>query len=52
MGGSEVGVSGGVDPVNPEADTGDVCGWLIPLRNGLSNHAGANFEMVELRDSL
>lgn len=42
----------GVDLVTPEADIGDVCGWLIPARNGLSSQVGAYLEMVEAREAL
>lgn len=43
---------GGVALVTPEANIGDVCGWLIPARNGLSSHVGAYLEMVEAREVL
>jgi hypothetical protein len=43
------GADGPVGLVELEADMAEVCGWLIPTRNGLNSHDGANFDLV-LRD--
>lgn len=34
--------------VTAEAETVDVCGWLIPLLKGLNNHEGANLDLLLL----
>jgi hypothetical protein len=47
--GVSVGVVAKVGLVIAEAETFEVCGWLIPLLNGLNNHAGANLDPI-LRD--
>lgn len=47
-------IVGVVGLVIAEAETFEVCGWLMPLLNGLNNHAGANLEPVlrEFPDAL
>lgn len=47
--GVSVGVATKVGVVTAEAETFEVCGWLIPPLNGLNNHDGANLDPV-LRD--
>ena len=38
--------------MKPFAKTGEVCGWLIPLRNWFNSHVGANLDMPEPRTAL
>jgi hypothetical protein len=47
--GVSIGVAAKVGLVTAEAETFEVCGWLMPPLNGLNNHAGANLDPV-LRD--